>query len=154
MASLAPGNGWFPHRTPGSSKSTHAERPRTASSNVYAFPAARWQPSDRKASGSALANRLAALLMAESLKTGRTVNWVLGWCMFSAVLASLVWLGLAGVLVAAALLIGIPWMTVAIAATLTQLLGTMLVVLMCRRIGRGLLLSMDKRRHLPQRNAA
>lgn len=153
MASLAPGNGWFPHRTHGSAKSSH-ERPRTEVSNIYAFPAARWQPSDPRALRSALASRLAALLMAESLKAGRTVNWVLGWCLFGIALGSLVWLGVAGVLVAAALLIGIPWTTVTIVATLTHLLGTLLVVLVCRRIGGTLLLSLEKGRTLSGRRAA
>jgi hypothetical protein len=153
MASLAPGNGWFPHRTHGSAKNSHEHR-RTAVSNVYAFPAARWQSSNPGTSRSALAGRLATLLVAESLRAGRTVNWVLGWCLFGIALASLVWLGLAGVLVAAALLIGIPWSTVAIAATLTHLLGSILVVLVCRRIGKALLLSLDKGRRPPQRNAA
>jgi hypothetical protein len=153
MASLAPGNGWFPHRTHGSGKNSHEQR-RTAASNVYAFPSARWQPSSPRASRPALADRLGTLLMAESLRAGRTVNWVLGWCLFGIAVASLVWLGLAGVLVAAALLIGIPWSTVAIAATLTHLLGSILVVLVCRRIGRALLLSLEKGRRLPQRRAA
>ncbi len=153
MASLAPGNGWFPQRTHGSAKSSH-ERPRTAVSNVYAFPAARWQPSDPGAARSALAGRLAALLVAESLKAGRSVNWVLGWCLFGIAVGSLVWLGVAGVLVAAAHLIGIPWTTVAIAATLTHLLGTLLVVLVCRRIGGALLLSLEKGRTLPASRAA
>lgn len=153
MASLAPGNGWFPHRTHGSAKSSHEHR-RAAVSNVYAFPAARWQPSDPTASRSALANRLAALLVAESLKAGRSVNWVLGWCLFGIALGSLVWLGVAGGLVAAALLIGIPWTTVAIAAALTHLLGSILVVLVCRRIGGALLRSLEKGRTLPGRRAA
>lgn len=153
MASLAPGNGWFPHRTHGSAKSSH-KRQRTVVSNVYAFPAARWQPSDPRAARSAISSRLAALLVAESLKAGRTVNWVLGWCFFGIALASLVWLGLTGVLVAAALLNGIPWTTVAIAATLTHLLGLLLIVLVCRRIGGALLLSLEKGRTLPGRRAA
>ena len=150
MASLAPGNGWFPHRSPASRHSVAAERRLTAASNVYAFPgtsntaANRWQAASR----SAVATRLAALLVADSIKAGRSASWVLGWCLFSLVVASLVWLGLAGVLVAAALLHGVPWITVAAAATLIHGLGVTLAVLMGLRIGRGMLLSAEKRTRL------
>ena len=101
MASLAPGNGWFPHRTYSSRNGGYAERrlPLKASDNVYAFPGTpktlampnRWQA----VSGSAVATKLAALLVADSIKAGRTARWVLGWFVFSLVVASLVWLGLA-----------------------------------------------------------
>jgi len=152
MASLAPGNGWFPHRTPSSRSNGYAERRLTAASNVYAFPgtpntltaANRWQAASR----SSVATRLAALLVADSVKAGRTASWVLGWCLFSLVAASLVWLGLAGVLVAAALLHGVPWITVAVAATLIHALGATLAVLMAQRIGRRILLSAERRTRL------
>ena len=157
MASLAPGNGWFPHRTPSSRSNGYAERrlPLRAASNVYAFPgssntaANRWQAASR----SSVATRLAALLVADSVKAGRTASWVLGWCLFSLVAASLIWLGLAGVLVAAALLHGVPWITVAVAAALIHGLGVTLAVLMSLRIGRGMLLSAEKRTQLLRRVA-
>lgn len=153
MASLAPGNGWFPHRAHPSRSSGHAERrsPMKTASNVYAFPGTPNPLTARQAaSGSAVATRLAALLVANSIRAGRTAGWVLGWCLFGLVLASLVWLGLAGVLIAAALLYGVPWVTVAVAATLTHILGAGLAVLMGLRIARGILLAGEKRSQLSQ----
>ena len=154
MSSLAPGNGWFPRRTPSSRYGGSAERRLSleAAGNVYAFPgtsntlatANRWQA----ASGSAIATRLAALLVADSIKAGRTATWVLGWSVFTLVLASLVWLGLASLLVAVALLNGVPWITVAAATTLIHMLGAALVVLMGLRIGRSMLHSAEKRTQL------
>ena len=152
MASLAPGNGWFPRRTVSSRHGVSAERRLPAAGNVYAFPgtsntfaaANRWQAG----SGSAVATRLAALLVADSIKAGRSASWVLGWCLFSLVVASLVWLGLAGVLVAAALLHGVPWITVVVAAALIHALGAILVVMIGLRIGRRMLLSVEKRNEL------
>ena len=93
------------------------------------------------------------MLVADSVKAGRTASWVLGWCLFSLVAASLIWLGLAGVLVAAALLHGVPWITVAVAAALIHGLGVTLAVLMSLRIGRGMLLSAEKRTQLLRRVA-
>jgi positive regulator of sigma E activity len=149
MASLAPGNGWYPRRTPPSRRGVIAERRPAVAGNVYAFPgtsnpftlANQWQA----ASGSAVATRLAALLVADSIKAGRTVSWVLGWCVFGLVAGSLVWLGLTSVLVSTALLYGVPWITVAAAATLIHMLGAALVVMMGLRIGRRTLLSVEKR---------
>lgn len=159
MASLAPGNGWFPHKAnPSRHGGTPEYRlPLKSAGNVYAFPgtpnalarANRW----RVAAEPAAATRLAALLVADSLKSGRTATWVLGWCLFTLVMATLVWLGLAGVLVAAALLYGVPWATVAVSATLVHVLGAALAVLMGRRIGRDLLVSLERRNPLPRRVA-
>ena len=158
MASLAPGNGWFPHRTDASRRSASGphRQPGNTVSNVYPFPGfpnaldtGRW----KAASGSAVANRLATLLVAESMKSGRTAGWVLGWTAFGLVLASVMWLGLATVLIAAALLIGVPWMTVAVAATLTHALGATLAVLMGLRIGRSILQSIEKRNQAMRKDA-
>lgn len=150
MASLAPGNGWFPRRPPASRTSGNADRRGLpAASNVYAFPerpgiaaAPRWD----NASNAALATRLATLLVAESIKAGRTGGWVLGWCVFAIAMASLAWLGLAGALVAAALAIGVPWMTVAIAAAITHTLGIALWAILGVRFGRKAVASMERKR--------
>lgn len=154
MASLAPGNGWFPHRAHSSRQGGSAERrlPLKTAGNVYAFPATpnnltadRWRAA---ASGPAVATRLAALLVADSIRAGRTARWALGWCLFGLVAASLVWMGVAGVLVAAALLHGLPWIMVAVAAILVHVLGATLAVLMGLRIGREILLSAERRSQL------
>jgi len=158
MASLAPGNGWFPHRIHSSRHNGGAERqPVAVNGNVYAFPrtSAALASANRAqvAAGPAVATRLAALLLADSLKSGRTATWVLGWCFVTLVVAAVLWLSLAGALVAAALFYGVPWASVVLAATLIHALGAVLAVLMGRRIGRALLLSLEKRNQLARRAA-
>jgi len=160
MASLAPGNGWFPRRAYSSlrnGESVERRRPLNGASNVYSFPgtpntpaaASRWHA----ARGSAVATRVAAVLLADSIRAGRTARWMLGWGLFGLVAASLAWLGFAGVLVAAALLYGVPWATVAVAATLIHALAATLAVLMGLRIGRRILHSAERRNQLARRAA-
>jgi hypothetical protein len=154
MASLAPGNGWFPHQASRQSGPAQHPAPLQATGNVYAFPSSRsFANRGQAAPGPATAARLATLLLADSIKSGRTATWVFGWCLFTLVAATLVWLGLAGVLVAAALFYGVPWATVAVAATLIHALGAALAVLIARRIGRALLLSLETRNRPPLRAA-
>lgn len=115
--------------------------------NVYAFPVGlRSTPAGRSPERAALASKLASALLLESMRAGHTARWVVGWCAFTLAIASMLWIGLAGMLVAGAFLIGIPWSTVAIVAALTQALGALLAFLMGRRMGASLIASLDRRK--------
>ena len=150
MASLAPGNGWFPRRPHASRTSGTADRSGLpTATNVYAFPdrpgitvAPRWDD----AAPASLATRFATLLVAESTKAGRTAGWVMGWCVLAIALVSLAWLGVAGALVAAALAIGMPWMTIMIAVAFAHTLGIGLFVIFGVRFGRKAVDSMERTR--------
>ena len=135
MASLAPGNGWYPEPVRPSRRSRSSARavPADRIGNVYVFPSS-------------------ALHIEGVAKASRRTNHLIAWCITSAVVLSLLWLGLASVLVSAALMAGMPLATVTAAAVVAHLLGAGLAITMGVRIVRRLLATEDRQpRKLPER---
>ena len=85
-----------------------------------------------------ITSKILELLIVESLNAGRAATWVLLWTIFGAIFTFLVWLGLVGALVGAAIALGVPWMIAAVAVTAAHILAAVLIFLLCVRIGRRL----------------
>ena len=118
MASLAPGNGWFPNRNPERSHEPRQKLARIAASgesNVYEFPPPRLGSPVRPEASRGFVGGALASLLAQSSRNGRSTSWFVGWCVFGLALASLAWFTLIGALFAAALIFGVPWVTAALA---------------------------------------
>jgi hypothetical protein len=142
MASLAPGNGWFPSQSSESRRQAVVGRKVIpGQSNVYPFPPA------RPAAGSGMTaadlrgpiSRAAASVLLESARRGRSGAWLLGCTAFGLVLATLAWMGLAGALFAAAIVAGVPWITAAGAFAAAHVLAATVATLVCVRVARNLL---------------
>jgi hypothetical protein len=119
-----------------------------AQGNVYAFPPVRSASSQRSEPRGIVANAVASILF-ESTRSGRGSGWVIGWCLFGLALASLAWLGMIGSLFAAAIIFGVPWLTVVGAFALAHLLAAALAALVGARAGRALI-ARQKPARLPQ----
>lgn len=150
MASLAPGNGWFPQRTYGSPKAHNGKgvprQPIGGSRNLYqirhiGIPI---QSSTAVGSGTGRISKILDLLEIEDLKAGRTATWMLAWTVFSAVLGLILWLGLMAAVVGGAVALGVLWTTAAVAVIAIHILTAILIILLGVRIGRNLLLSAEK----------
>jgi hypothetical protein len=142
MASLAPGNGWFPSQSSESRRQAGVARKAIAGpGNVYPFPPAR--PAARlrmtAVDHRGPISRAAASVLLESTRRGRSSTWLLGWSAFGLVLATLAWLGLAGALFAAAIVAGVPWITAAGAFAAAHVLAATVATLVCVRVARNLL---------------
>ena len=138
MASLAPGNGWFPQRAYDARRSVYAVRKLATNpgGKVYEFPPVGPGATPRARAGVSVIGKIAALLAAEATHAGRGAAWALTWCIFALALSSMVWLALVGGLFAAALTIGVPWTAAAIAVGATHLLAAALAILVAVRIGK------------------
>ncbi len=140
MASLAPGNGWFPQRTYDARRSVYAVRKLATNpeDNVYEFPSVGPAVAPQTQAGGSVIGKAAAFLVAEAAHAGRSGAWVLAWCIFALALTPIVWLGLVGALFAAAITFGVPWTTAAIAVGTAHLLAAALAVLVISRIGKSI----------------
>lgn len=115
MASLAPGNGWFPNRSHDYRKFPVAARNGSAG-NVYAFPPIR-----------------------PAARNGRISTRVFGWWAFGLVLGTLAWLGVMAGLLAAAIVAGVPWVTAAAVFSAVHVLAACCATMVVVRIGRTLI---------------
>ncbi len=154
MASLAPGNGWFPNRNPERSQDARRGSPvirnaATAESNVYAIRPARTSPATPPESERSFVSGALSPLLANSVRSGRSASWIIGWCVFGLALASMAWVTMIGALFAAAITFGVPWMTAAVAFGAAHVLAAALAALVGVRVSRTLLPSQD-RPTLPQ----
>jgi hypothetical protein len=160
MASLAPGNGWFPHRAYGSPQAYNGKAvPRQTigtSRNVYEIRHIGIPVISRTAVGSGrwIISKTLNLLVIESLKTGHTATWMLAWGVFAAVLTLILWLGFMAAIVGSAIAFGVPWTTVAVAVVAIHILAAILIILLGVRIGRNLLLSAEKRNQVANESEA
>ncbi len=127
MASLAPGNGWYPNRSYPVLRPTYA--PRRGYANVYAFPRAR-------NSVPSVADPHPAEVT--KLQRGET-SPALRWPVATFLLGALAWLGLVAALGAAALGLGVPLLTAVAVLAATHLLAATLALLIGVRVGRKLL---------------
>lgn len=143
MASLAPGNGWFPNRNPERShesrRSSLPGRSAASDSNVYAFPPTRAGLPARPEIEDGLVNGAFSSLMARQDRAGRSTSWIIGWCVFGLALASMAWIAMIGALFAAAIIFGVPWLTAAVAFGAAHVLAAALAALIGVRVSRTLL---------------
>jgi hypothetical protein len=159
MASLAPGNGWFPHRAYRSPKAHNGKgvprQPIRASRNVYEIRHTGIPIKSSTALGSrrGIISKIVDLLVSESLKAGRTATWMLARGVFAAVLAVILWLGLMAAIVGGTAAFGVPWTTAAVAVVATHILAAILLILLGVRIGRNLLLSAERRNQATENEA-
>jgi hypothetical protein len=151
MASLAPGNGWFPHRAYGSREAQYGKAVRRqairTSRNVYELQHIGIPVISPTAVGAGRGriSKILDLLEIEALKAGRAASWMLAWGVFAAVLALILWLGLMAAIVGGAVALGVSWTTAAVAVVATHILAAIVIILLGVRIGRNLLLSAEKR---------
>ena len=139
MASLAPGNGWFPHRAYDARRSVYVpSKPTSAGDNVYLFPPTRAAPMRANPPHGPLARLLAATIL-EYTRAGRSAAWVIAWCLFGIALASMAWLALVGALLATALAMGVAWTTAVVALGAAHVLAATLAGLVGVRLGRTLI---------------
>ena len=145
MASLAPGNGWFPHRSYGSLRANAGNavrsQPVRASRNV---PAVRFagDPAISPAAAPSVRTTISAVLdlfLIEDLKTGRAASQMLTWGVVATVLAIFIWVGCMSAYVGGAVALDVPWTTLTVAMTAVHILAAILIVLLCVRHGRKLL---------------
>ena len=140
MASLAPGNGWFPHRGfPRNYNGRGARKqPVHGSGRIYELrrigfpfiPTA--TASVAKGSGTSnIPNRLATTPIDDS----RAAASMLAWGMFAAVLGLIVWVGLMAAYAGGVVAMGVPWTTVAVAMAGVHVLLGILLMLFFARIG-------------------
>ena len=132
MASLAPGNGWFPNQVATTPRSPSAvpRRAEGAPSNVYEFPPVRAAAASRNVSltDRGVLARIVAGLVAEAARAGRSDAWLIGWCLAGVAMVCVAWIALVGALFAAAVLVGLPWVTAAATLAAANALAGLLVV--------------------------
>ena len=154
MASLAPGNGWFPNRNSERSHDPRRGSPPIRSAafgenNVYSFPPARTDAPARPEAERGFVTGALSSLLAQWDRSGRSASWIVGWCVFGLALASMAWITMIGALFAAAIIFGVPWMTAAAAFGAAHVFVAALAALVGVRVSRTLLASLQ-RSPLPQ----
>ena len=159
MASLAPGNGWFPRRQPygmrGSpnSRNDKVERRQTLRTSRNAVEVRRSGNAGilLAAAGSRHVQETTVkpvdLPASESVMTGKAATSMTAWDVLAAVLALLMWVGGMAAYAGGTLALGVPWTTLAVAMSAVQLLAAGLVVLLSFRVGRDPLPASERRSH-------
>ena len=141
MASLAPGNGWFPHRRTVShgnySGSTTARRQAGQDGgNVYALRRFGVFASLGKGGATGSVSSLPDLVAMNSSNDSRTAAAMLAWGVFAAVIALILWVGCIAAFAGGAVAMGVPWTTVAIALIAVHVLAGVLFLSFCSRVSR------------------
>ena len=155
MASLAPGNGWFPHRSPNSTLGAPSARNGKVARrqsirerrNASEVPPV-GNPVITHAATGAVGGTISTKPdspVSDPVNASRPATWAMAWGVLAAVVALLIWVGFMGAYVGGAVALGIPWTIVAVAMAAIHVLAAILIVLLCVRIGRNLLLSAAKR---------